>query len=119
MLNICDRAVLILETNIYIYISSIIIMIKFIGKIDKFDTDNGFSSNISFFIQAILVSCSRGVVVKAIDCGILVSEFVLQLRKYVHFQENTLGKTMNTLIHYCSSRRMVLAFNNLQRLICD
>ena len=40
----------------------------------------------------------RGVMVKAMDCGIVVSEFVLQLRYYVHFQANTLGKGMNHLI---------------------
>ena len=31
---------------------------------------------------------------KAMDCGIVVSEFVLQLRCYVHFRTNTLGKGM-------------------------
>ena len=36
--------------------------------------------------------------VKAIDCGIVVSDFVLQSRYYVHFLANTLGKGMNTLI---------------------
>ena len=30
--------------------------------------------------------------VKAMDCGIVVSEFVLQSRYYVHIRENTLGK---------------------------
>ena len=30
--------------------------------------------------------------VKAMDCGIVVSEFVLQSRYYVHFWANTLGK---------------------------
>ena len=33
--------------------------------------------------------------VKVMDCGIVVSEFVLQLRYYVHFWENTLGKGIN------------------------
>ena len=42
--------------------------------------------------------CSRGVVVKAMDCGTVVSEFVLQSRYYVHFRANTLGKCMNPLI---------------------
>ena len=37
----------------------------------------------------------RGVMVKAIDCGIVVSEFVLQSRYYAHFRTNTLGKGMN------------------------
>ena len=34
--------------------------------------------------------CPRGVRVKATDCGIVVSEFVLQSRYYVHFRVNTL-----------------------------
>ena len=42
--------------------------------------------------------CPRGVMVKAMDCGIVVSEFVLQSRYYVHFRANTLGKGMNPLI---------------------
>ena len=42
--------------------------------------------------------CPRGVMVKAMDCGIVVSEFVFQLRHYVHFRANTLGKGMNHLI---------------------
>ena len=42
--------------------------------------------------------CPRGVMVKAMDCGIQVSEFVLQSRYYVYFRENTLGKGMNPLI---------------------
>ena len=42
--------------------------------------------------------CPHGVMVKAMDCGIVVSEFVLQSRYYVHFRENTLGKGMNPLI---------------------
>ena len=40
----------------------------------------------------------RGVMVKAMDCGIVVREFVLQSRYYVHFRANTLGKDMNPLI---------------------
>ena len=42
--------------------------------------------------------CPRGVMVKTMDCGIVVSEFVLQSHYYVHFQANTLGKGMNPLI---------------------
>ena len=45
-----------------------------------------------------LGGCPRGVMVKAMDCGIVVSEFVLQSRYYVHFRANTLGKGMNPLI---------------------
>ena len=39
-----------------------------------------------------------GVMVKAMDCRIVVSEFELQSCYYVHFQTNTLGKDMNLLI---------------------
>ena len=42
--------------------------------------------------------CPRGVMVKAMDCGIVVNEFVLQSQYYVHFRANTLGKGMNPLI---------------------
>ena len=40
----------------------------------------------------------RGVMVKAMDCGIVVSEFEFQSRYYVHFRKNTLEKGMNPLI---------------------
>ena len=46
----------------------------------------------------IFLGCPRGVMVKAMDCGIVVSEFELQLLYYVHFRANTLGKGMDTLI---------------------
>ena len=39
-----------------------------------------------------------GVILKAMDCGILVSEFVIQSHYYIHFRTNTIGKGMNTLI---------------------
>ena len=42
--------------------------------------------------------CPRGLMVKALDCGIVVSEFELQSRHYVYFRTNTLGKGMNPLI---------------------
>ena len=42
--------------------------------------------------------CPRGVMVKATNSGIVVSEFVLQSHYYVHFRANTLGKGMNPLI---------------------
>ena len=45
-----------------------------------------------------MLGCPPGVMVKAMDCGIVVREFVLQLRYYVHFGANTLGKGMNPLI---------------------
>ena len=40
----------------------------------------------------------RGVMVKAMNCGIVVSEFVLQSRYYIHFRANTLGKGINPII---------------------
>ena len=42
--------------------------------------------------------CPLGVMVKVMDCGIVVSKFVLQSRYYVHFRVNTIGKGMNPLI---------------------
>ena len=39
-----------------------------------------------------------GVMVKVLDCGIVVCEFELQSRYYVHFRTNTLGKGMYPLI---------------------
>ena len=39
------------------------------------------------------LGCPRGVMVKAMNCGIVVREFVLQSRYYV--RANTLGKGMN------------------------
>ena len=40
----------------------------------------------------------RGIMVKAMDYGIVESEFELQSRFYVHFRANTLGKGMNLFI---------------------
>ena len=42
--------------------------------------------------------CPLGVMVKAMDCGIVVREFVFQSPYYVHFRANTLGKGMNLSI---------------------
>ena len=39
-----------------------------------------------------------GVMVKALDCRIVVSEFKFQSCYYVYFRTNTFGKGMNTLI---------------------
>ena len=39
-----------------------------------------------------------GVMFKAMDCGIVVNEFVIQSHYYVYFRANTLGKGMNPLI---------------------
>ena len=51
------------------------------------------------FISAwISITSAGGVTVKAMDCWIVVSEFELQSRYYVHFQTNILGKGINSLI---------------------
>ena len=50
------------------------------------------------YVPLILLGCPSGVMVKAMNCGIVVREFVLQSRYYVHFRANTLGKGMNPLI---------------------
>ena len=70
--------------------------------------------------------CPRGVMVKAMDSGIVVLEFVLQSRYTFTFGQIPLGKVRTPLssqlwvkkYHFCSSRRIALALNNLQRLIC-
>ena len=49
-------------------------------------------------LQTANQGCPCGVIVKAMDCRIVESEFVLQLRYHVHFRANTLGKGMNLLI---------------------
>ena len=45
------------------------------------------------------LGCPRGIMVKATDCRIVVNEFELQSRYYVHFRANTLGKGMNPIIN--------------------
>ena len=40
----------------------------------------------------------RGVMVKTLDCRLVVSEFELQLRFHVYYRTNALGKGMNPLI---------------------
>ena len=52
----------------------------------------------SSFIHTEFKGCPCGVMVKAMDCRIVVSEFVLQSHYYVHFWANTLEKGMNPLI---------------------
>ena len=42
--------------------------------------------------------CPRGVMVKVMDCEIVVREYVVQSCYYIHFRANTLGKGMNPLI---------------------
>ena len=47
---------------------------------------------------AYVVRATNGVMVKALDAGIVVRQFELQSRYYVHFRAYTLGKGMNPLI---------------------
>ena len=51
-----------------------------------------------YVYPSLSVRCRRGVMVKAMDCGIVVRGFVLQSRYCVHFRANTLGKGMNPII---------------------
>ena len=50
------------------------------------------------YIKYIHGECPRGIMIKELDCGIVVSEFILQSHYYVHIRANTLGKGMNPLI---------------------
>ena len=59
---------------------------------------NKYTGIISDQIQTTMGGCPRGVMVKAMDCGIVVSEFVFQSRYYVHFRANPIGKDMNPFI---------------------
>ena len=54
-----------------------------------------FFSLLEQYTQSALI---RSIMVKAMDCGIVVSEFLLQSRHYVPFQTNTLWKGMNLII---------------------
>ena len=53
---------------------------------------------LQFYQPEWIWGCPRGEMVKAMDCGIILSEFVLQLCYYIHFGTNTLGKGMSPLI---------------------
>ena len=55
-------------------------------------------AHISLKMQICFDECPRGVMVKALDCGIVVSEFELQSRYEVLLRKNTLGKGMNPFI---------------------
>ena len=76
-------------TSNYFYLRRVIYMVSKICLIDSYS----FMS-----LSLIEGGCPRGVMVKAMDCGIVVREFELQSRYYVHFRANTLAKGMNPLI---------------------
>ena len=62
-----------------------------------FDGVDNFT--IGHYLRNTLIwGCPRGVMVKVVDCGIVVRKFALQLRYYIHFRTNTLRKDMNLLI---------------------
>ena len=63
----------------------------------------------------------RSIVANVLEFNIVISEFELQLRYYVHFGTNALGKGMNPLIHSylgvklyhcCSITRMTMALSS-------
>ena len=70
-------------------------VIKIRGRVETIQTTTLLRSA---RIRTLEWGCPRGVMVKAMDCGILVREFVLQSRYCVNFRTNTLGKGMNPLI---------------------
>ena len=61
-------------------------------------------TSVLLHVEQTLYTCTQwggglhSVMVKAMNCEIVVSEFVLQSHYYVHFRENTLGKGMKPLI---------------------
>ena len=73
--------------------------ISIVGLVSLF---NGISTFVGYLMPKLFSQknkgCPRGVMVKAMDCGIVVREFVLQSRYYVHYRENTVVKGMNPLI---------------------
>ena len=80
--------------------------------------------DISLYLYAIALSldincdgCPCGVMVKALDCGILVSEFELQLGYYVYFWTIIPYPPIYGLNTTVASRRMALALNNPLKLI--
>ena len=57
-----------------------------------------------------LRGCPRGVMVKAMDCVIEVSEFEIQSRYYLHYPTNTLDKVMNPHILSVIGQIVLLLF---------
>ncbi len=60
--------------------------------------------------ETIVWGCPRGVMVKAMDCRSVVSEFVLHSRYYVPCRAKTLGKGMNPLIRPAMGKIVPLLF---------
>ena len=98
-------------------------MIKIVSQSNK----TVFLMNNWRIFKYLIWGCPRGVMVKAMDFGIVVYDLEIQSRYYVHFQTNTFEKHMNPLNHASygfNSITIVLLeswlwhYNNLQRLIC-
>ena len=60
-------------------------------KIDKY-------MDLAKELKQLREGCPRGVRVKALACGVVLSELKIQTCCYVHFRTNTLGKGMNPFI---------------------
>ena len=65
-----------------------------------------------------LPECPHRVMVKSLDRGIVVSEFELQSRYYVHFRTNINYPLSYGLNSITSGLKKGLALNNSRRLIC-
>ena len=70
------------------------LLISFLNELELLS----LHSSISIVSTQMVVGCPRVVMVKVMDCGIVVREFELQSLYYVHFRANNLGKGMNPLI---------------------
>ena len=71
---------------------------RFLKKLYGITTYKSVNKFINIYRQLLLYTTGcrhRGVMVEAMDWGIVVNEFVFQSRYYVHFWANTLGKGMN------------------------
>ena len=84
-----------IEEGDHIFHKGIILTVKVITRLKFERTTMSLSRILATTPRG---GCPRGVMVKVMDCGIVVSEFVLQSRYYVHFRANTLGKGMNPII---------------------
>ena len=60
------------------------------------DIDNRYDEKalMGYLYNETWIRCPGGVMAKAMDCGIVVSEFELQSRYYIHFRINDLEKGM-------------------------
>ena len=67
-------------------------------KREKHSSTSSSLSNKPRSQYSIFLGGPCGVMVKVVDCGIVIHEFILQSCYYIHFQANTLEKGMNPLI---------------------